>query len=203
MNHLPVDHCSMRTCQICSREFSKPYNLRVHYKRVHPQEPIPVLERIPRSEVMDQVTESEDDSNEEVSEYEDNESNHTDDIDVDGDGGMEVSDDDDDIDAADEDTEHRVFDWIIQEAADELGEGAIYEDLQNRFRRKFADILGWHYRLRKHPVYKKVMATARDLHDSDGDYDWPEAYETAVEQRKFLLNRLVPQAQESADEDNV
>ena len=175
----------------------------MHYKRVHPQEPIPVLERIPRSEVMDQVTESEDDSNEEVSEYEDDESNHTDDIDVDGDGGMEVSDDDDDIDAADEDTEHRVFDWIIQEAADELGEGAIYEDLQNRFRRKFADILGWHYRLRKHPVYKKVMATARDLHDSGGDYDWPEAYETAVEQRKFLLNRLVPQAQESADEDNV
>jgi hypothetical protein len=150
---------------------------------------------------MDQVTESEDDSNEEVSEYEDDESNHTDDIDVDGDGGMEVSDDDDD--AADEDTEHRVFDWIIQEAADELGEGATYEGLQNRFRRKFADILGWHYRLRKHPVYKKVMATARDLHDSDGDYDWPEAYETAVEQRKFLLNRLVPQEQESADEDNV
>ena len=113
MNHLPVDHCSMRTCQICSREFSKPYNLRVHYKRVHPQEPIPVLERIPRSEVMDQVTESEDDSNEEVSEYEDDESNHTDDIDVDGDGGMEVSDDDADHDAADEDTEHRVFDWSI------------------------------------------------------------------------------------------
>ena len=78
---------------------------------------------------MDQVTESEDDSNEEVSEYEDDESNHTDDIDVDGDGGMEVSDDDADHETADEDTEHRVFDWIIQEAADELGEGATYEDL--------------------------------------------------------------------------
>ena len=113
------------------------------------------------------------------------------------------SSDDDDHDAADEDTEHRVFDWLIQEAADELGEGATYEDLQKRIRRKFADILGWHYRLRKHPVYKKVMATARDLHDGKGDYDWPEAYETAVEQRKFLLNRLVPRVQESADEDNV
>ena len=47
------------------------------------------------------------------------------------------------------------------------------------------------------------MATARDLLDSEGDYNLPEAYETAVEQRKFLLNRLVPQEQESADEDNV
>ena len=79
---------------------------------------------------MDQVTESEDDSNEEVSEYEDDERNHSDDIDVDGDGDMEVSDDDDDIHAADEDIEHRVFYWIIQEPADELGEGATFENLQ-------------------------------------------------------------------------
>ena len=47
------------------------------------------------------------------------------------------------------------------------------------------------------------MTTARYLHDSDGDYDWPEAFETAVEQRKFLLNRLIPKQQDISDDSDT
>ena len=35
------------------------------------------------------------------------------------------------------------------------------------------------------------MKTVRDLEDGSSDYDKPEAFRAAVEQRKFLLNRLV------------
>ena len=100
-------------------------------------------------------------------------------------------------------SEDDLFEWLIDEARDDLGDGVDHTKLQNCFRRKFADILLWSHKLRKHHVYKKVMTTARDLHDSDGDYDWPEAFETAVEQRKFLLNRLIPKQRDIADDSDT
>ena len=92
---------------------------------------------------------------------------------------------------------------LIGDAKEDLGDDANHTELQNRFRHKFAEILEWSHRLRKHPVYKKVMTTARDLRDSDGGYDWSEAFHTAVEQRKFLLNRLVPKQQDIADDSDT
>ena len=35
----------MRTCTICQKHFSRPYSLRRHYKRFHPMDSAPKLER--------------------------------------------------------------------------------------------------------------------------------------------------------------
>ena len=188
----------MRTCLLCARDFRTPYNLRRHYQQFHPLESQPQRLRMSRrSQLMDEA-----ESEEEYDEVSDPEAEEEEERVVDEDEDIDEDDEDDaenDNDGVD-DTENNVFDWLIEEAAEDMIEGDNHAELQSRFRRKFAEILHWQYRLRQHPVYKKVMATARDLHDSGGEYDWPEAYETAVEQRKFLLNRLVPRKEGNEDD---
>ena len=39
-----------RTCKICNRDFSRPYNLRQHYQRFHPSESQPKLLRMSRKD---------------------------------------------------------------------------------------------------------------------------------------------------------
>ena len=46
------------------------------------------------------------------------------------------------------------------------------------------------------------MKTVRDLEDGSSDYDKPEAFRAAIEQRKFLLNRLVEDPESDDDNDN-
>jgi len=61
-------------------------------------------------------------------------------------------------------------------------------------------------KLKRDPIYRKIMKTKQDLSDLD-DYDEEEALECAVKKRKFLLNRLIQpmdvssSANESTDEE--
>ena len=50
--------------------------------------------------------------------------------------------------------------------------------------------------LMQHPV---VMQTAKDFRDGPYDYDYEESIKVAIDQRKHLLNCLVP---EEDDDDN-
>ena len=47
----------------------------------------------------------------------------------------------------------------------------------------------WMHQMKKDPDYKKVVDTRKSLIDMEG-YSWEEATESAIHQRKFLLNKL-------------
>ena len=62
------------------------------------------------------------------------------------------------------------------------------------FQKELADVymnnLAWMKALRKDPIHKKVMATRDDYVNNDM-FDQDEAIAAAVDQRKFLLKRLL------------
>ena len=62
---------------------------------------------------------------------------------------------------------------------------------QKLFRDCYADFLVWYHHLRQNTIHKKIMETVHDLTDGPCDYDKEEALRAAVEQRQFLLNRIV------------
>ena len=97
-----------------------------------------------------------------------------------------------------------VFDSIIEEAEEELGRDATHKDLQKRLRDKLVDKMKWVHNFRKHPIYKKIMETVRELQDGPEEYDRDEAFSVAVHRRKFLINRLVPEPDddERSESDN-
>ena len=89
------------------------------------------------------------------------------------------------------DSENWVLESIIKETKEALGEDASDKEVRKLFRRKFGDALAWYHNLRKHRIYKKIMATVKDLQDGPGDYDRMEAIRAAIKQRSFLLDRLI------------
>lgn len=112
----------------------------------------------------------------------------------------DLSDDDDENDVdtqsdADRDDDNWVFNRILSEVERELDNNghASHKRLCRLFRQKFIDYLVWFHNLRKNSIYKKVMTIAKDLEDGNGDYSRIEALNVAVNQRRFLLNELVPE----------
>ena len=112
----------------------------------------------------------------------------------------DLSDDDDENDVdtqsdADRDDDNWVFNRILSEAERELNNNGrdSHKRLCRLFRQKFIDYLVWFHNLRKNSIYKKVMTIAKDLEDGNGDYSRIEALNVAVNQRRFLLNELVPE----------
>ena len=83
--------------------------------------------------------------------------------------------------------------WVFRPFLDDVDEkeGLTLKQRQKMFRERYADHLVWNHHLKQNKIHKKVMKTVRDLEDGSSDYDKPEAFRAAVEQRKFLLNRLV------------
>ena len=49
--------------------------------------------------------------------------------------------------------------------------------------------LKWFHFLKRDPIYKKIMTTKQNLVDME-NYGWEEATESAIHQRKYLLNKL-------------
>ena len=106
-------------------------------------------------------------------------------------------DDDDEISIADsgesddsgfEDGENWVFNRVLQ-CINMDNEKFDLKQRQEVFRKKYADFLIWYHHLRQNTTHKKIMETAKELESSD--YDKEEALYAAVEQRKFLLDRIV------------
>ena len=98
------------------------------------------------------------------------------------------------------DDENWVFNRILLDTENEIGNNNpdSHERLCKLFRLKYIEYLVWIHHLRKNSIHKKVMTTAKDLEDGDGDYDRIEALKAAVNQRQFLLDELVPEPDSEA-----
>ena len=66
---------------------------------------------------------------------------------------------------------------------------ALVPKYRKEFRQVLFEQLQWIRKLRRNPMYQKVMETKQHLIDSER-FDWNEAVQTAIHQRKFLLNKL-------------
>ena len=177
----------------------------MHHARFHPTETAPKLERQSRdgiSEVNDvgmrqyggSVHEPDDDDSEDDDDGDSMTNNvgSTSESDAESDTSMASVDDDNNPDW--------VFDSIIEEAEEELGRYATHKDLQKRLRYKLVDKMKWVHNFRKHPIYKKIMETVRELQDGPEEFDREEALSVAVLRRQFLINRLVPEPNDDEDE---
>ena len=166
----------------------------MHHARFHPTETTPKLERQARngiSEVDDVGMRQYGGS---IHKPDDDDSGDDDD------GSASESDTESDTSMASVDDDNNpdwVFDSIIEEAEEELGRDATHKDLQKRVRHLLVDKMEWCHHFRKHPTYKKIMETVRELQDGPEEFDREEALSVAVLRRQFLINRLVP---EPADE---
>ena len=109
----------------------------------------------------------------------------------------------DDGDAGDDNYDDTVFDDILQKVKDRHDDpdSLSHKYLQKLFRAEYVDTVLWLHKLRQHPTHQLVMETAKDLRDGPYDYDYEESIQAAVDQRKHLLNRLVPE--EDDEEDNA
>ena len=104
----------------------------------------------------------------------------------------------------DEDEEEEFCDgenWVFRPFLDDIDEDLTLKQRQKMFRGHYADHLIWTHHLKRNKIHKKVMETIKDLEGGPSDYDKSEAIRAAIEQRKFLLNRLV-EDRESDDGDN-
>ena len=76
---------------------------------------------------------------------------------------------------------------------DEVAEIKANNALVPLYRKELREVLfeqlKWIHLLRKDPTYKKIMETKKNLMDTE-NYDWEEATESAIHQRKYLLNKL-------------
>ena len=88
-----------------------------------------------------------------------------------------------------------MFDRFINALEKELS----LPERQEQFRRKYVGFLEWMNDLKHNEIHRKIMETVRNL-ESEESFDRSEALRAAVEKRKFLLDRLVPEY-ETDDED--
>lgn len=157
--------------------------------------------------------------------YSEDETLHSDNEDIEGSETSEDSHEEDEQE--NDDTELDVWKRLKVEAAEkhaeELGElvqkyihggdtdevakaKAINEmlpSLRKELRGVLFEHLKWMHYLKKDPIYKKVMSTRKSLMD-EKEYGWEEATESAINQRKFLLNKLFPKREipQESDQDN-
>jgi len=77
--------------------------------------------------------------------------------------------------------------------SDEVAEAKAINDMLPSLRKELREVLfdhlKWMHYLKRDPTYKKIMTTRKNLMDMN-DYGWEEAVESAISQRKFLLNKL-------------
>ena len=76
----------------------------------------------------------------------------------------------------------------------------ILPDLQKALRQVYIEHLKWVHVLREDPLHKAILETRNRLIDED-DMDFNEAVEAAVNQRKYLLNRVFQPIEEPDTDD--
>ena len=97
-----------------------------------------------------------------------------------------------------------VFNFLIYHTKNKLkkdGDGYDLKTLRKTFRINYANILKWIHALNKNKIHKKVISLARDLRESDFDYD--ESIDAAIAKRKYLLKRVVTEEDLSDSEDDL
>ena len=89
--------------------------------------------------------------------------------------------------------------------SNEVAQAKAINDMLISFRKELRAVLfehlKWMHYLRKDPIYKKIMTTRQSLINAD-DYGWEEATESAINQRKFLLNKLFTKREITQESEN-
>ena len=86
-----------------------------------------------------------------------------------------------------------------QTYADNAAFNALLPVWRGSLRKAYLERLKWIHRIKLHTVHRKVMKTLRRFID---DMDFDKAAESAVEKRKFLLNRVVKEKLLPAESDD-
>ena len=76
-----------------------------------------------------------------------------------------------------------------EEVAEAKAGNALVPTYRKELRAVLFEHLKWMHHMKKDASYKKVIETRKNLMNSD-DYSWDEATESAINQRKFLLNKM-------------
>ena len=97
--------------------------------------------------------------------------------------------------------------FLDKEKTQDYAENAAFNTLlpvsRRRLQRTYLERLKWNHRIKHDAIHRKVKNTLHRFMNED-DMDFEEAAESAVEKRKFLLNRVMqkkPLPDESDDEE--
>lgn len=77
-----------------------------------------------------------------------------------------------------------------QEYADHAAFNSLLPVSRRRLRKTYLQRLLWIHRIKRDTIHRKVVKTLERFMDED-DMDYEEAAESAVEKRKFLINRVL------------
>ena len=79
----------------------------------------------------------------------------------------------------------------------------IFSELQKVLRHQYIDHLKWVHVLREDPIHDAILETRKKFQEQEG-MDFNEAVEAAVNQRKYLLNRVFqPMEEPDTDEEDT
>ena len=171
--HLSSESGTMHSCNQCDKILSTAFNLRRHLELCHDITPSKEKTQTGGG-LSDTVSNSsEDDVSDVASEN-------------------LLSDDGEN---SDEDNENWVFDRFLHK----IDMTQSLAQCQQLFRQMYSDFLIWYNDLRQNEIHKKIMETVRNLKDLE--YDREECLQAAVDQRKFLLDRVVESFREKQDQD--
>jgi len=87
--------------------------------------------------------------------------------------------------------ERLVSDGETEIKANQEADEKLLPVLRKELRKLSKEKLEWMHAMKNDFYFKKIMKTRRELLDSGG-YDWNEATQLAIHQRKFLLDDLIP-----------
>ena len=172
-------------CHICGKYLVRRWNLDRHLGCLHPQ----------KGGGFGTAAEDEEKADEEEEHSAGSES-----IDSSEEDSGDETDDDDDAEL-EKQHDNSVFDrFMLPFDPDET-----LTESRKSFRKKVADFLVYMSHLKKNPIYKKIMISAREFKENGHDFSRAEAIRSAVKLRKYLLDELIEEsmADESSDVDDV
>ena len=179
----------MFKCKVCSQAFVNKSNLNRHVKQLHDKVP----SDCESGEDGDSQTKrgdifSDKDESDTKSDPSDDDAESADD---------EKSEEDED----ENDVYARFLNYVTGKLDDT--EPISHKRLQKLFRKYYMNVILWFRDLEQHPIHRKVMKTAQELRNGPDNYDYKESLEAAMDQRKHLLNRLVPDPEAMEEEEET
>ena len=193
-----------RTCPYCGKIFSRVFNLQRHLKNNSCKEK--VQRETESEENLSQDTEpnsieSESSSEIDQSSAEDSSESGEDQSESESERVNEPEEQHWKV-LVDESTERHKGDYstLVQEFLEQdeteedakiLAHNQLIPVYQKELRKVLLEKIKWMRQFRHDPYFKKILDTRRDIMERNGDYDWEEATESAIRERKFLLNKLL------------
>jgi hypothetical protein len=86
-----------------------------------------------------------------------------------------------------------------EEVANSLAHNNLIKDYRKTLREMYSEHILLLQKIKKDPIYEKVMKTKRQLIDEEG-YGGSEALQYAIKKRKFLINEIIPEIETEVNE---